>query len=119
MVLRTSGLTRPRVFVVHRASGLRKPRISRSIVRPGRQNHVFARSSVRPGLRELVIPILTASNMYEEDDNCGRSCDRSCDSNMLIGSTEHSDFFAVKLHCSLCMYMHRSTLVYICIHICI
>ena len=36
---------------------------------------------------------------------------------MLIGSTKHTDCFAIKLHLSLCMYMHRSTLVYIYIHI--
>ena len=30
---------------------------------------------------------------------------------MLIGSTKHTDFFAIKLHLSLCMYMHRGTLI--------
>ena len=108
---RTSRPTKPRVFTIQRTSVPTKPSVSRSNVRLCRQNHVFSRSSIRPGLRELVIPILIPSNMYEEDDNCGRSCDRSCDSNMLIGSTKHSDFFAIKLHCSLCMYMHRNTLV--------
>ena len=111
-VQRPSGPTKPRVFTIQRTSGLTKPSISRSNVCPCRQNHVFSRSSIRPGLRELVIPILISSNMYKGDDNCGRSCDRSCDSNMLIGSTKHSDFFAIKLHCSLCMYMHRITLVF-------
>ena len=63
----------------------------------------------------FVIPISIASSMYEEDDNCGRSrdrsCDRSCDSSMLIRSTKHTDYFAIMLHYSLCMYMHRSTRV--------
>ena len=57
----------------------------------------------------ILIPI--ASNMHEEDGNCDRIYDRSCDSNMLIGSTKHTDCFAIKFHLSLCMYMHRSTLV--------
>ena len=30
---------------------------------------------------------------------------------MLIGPTKHTDCFAIKLHLSLCMYMHTSTLV--------
>ena len=69
------------------------------------------------GPQLLVISISIASSMYEEDDNCGRSrdrsYDRSCDSSMLIRSTKHTDYFAITLHYSLCMYMHRSTLVYI------
>ena len=40
-----------------------------------------------------------------------RICDRSRDSSMLIGPATHTDCFAIKLHLSLCMYMHRSTLV--------
>ena len=39
-----------------------------------------------------MIPIPIASNMHEEDGNC--------DSNMLIGSTENTDCFAIKLHLS-------------------
>ena len=35
---------------------------------------------------------------------------------MLIGSTKHTDCFAIKLHLSLCIYMHRSTLAYIYIY---
>ena len=39
-----------------------------------------------------------------------------CDSNMLIITTKHKHHFAIKLHYSLCMYMHRNTLVYIYIY---
>ena len=35
---------------------------------------------------------------------------------MLVGSTKHTDSFAIKLHLSLCMYMHRSALVFIYIY---
>ena len=49
----------------------------------------------------ILIPI--ASNMYEADEKR----DRSCDSNMLIGSTRHADHFAIKPYLSLCIYMHR------------
>ena len=45
--------------------------------------------------------------------SCDRICDRSCDSSMLIGSITHKTCFAIKLHYTLCMYMHRSTLIYI------
>ena len=64
---------------------------------------------------ELMIPIPIALNMFETNGHyersCDRSCDRSFDSNMLIGSSKHTDCFAITLHLSLCMYMHRSTLV--------
>lgn len=39
---------------------------------------------------------------------CDRSCNRSCDSSMLIGSTQHMNPSAIKLHLSLCMYLHTS-----------
>ena len=69
---------------------------------PGSSNHIR---------EELMIPIPIALNMFETKENYERSCDRSCDSNMLIGSSKHTDCFAITLHLSLCMYMHRSTLV--------
>ena len=59
-----------------------------------------------------MIPIPIASNMYEEDGNC----DRNCDSNTLVGSAKCTDCFEVRIHVSLCMYMHRSTLVSYCMH---
>ena len=63
----------------------------------------------------ILIPI--ASNMYEADGNRDRSCVRSRDSNMLIGSTKHKSDFVIKINFTLCMYMHRSSLVYIYINI--
>ena len=73
--------------------------IARGIVYNGRDAY-HDRVYVRPKV-EIVIKIVI------------RSCDRNCDSNTLIGSTKHTDCSAIKLHLSLCMYMHRSTLVYI------
>ena len=56
-----------------------------------------------------------AANISKKGPESG-SCDRSCDSNMLFRSTKHKNLFAIKLHYTLCMYMHRSTLVYIYIY---
>ena len=57
------------------------------------------------------IPI-SSKMLTLEDGNCDRNCDR----NMLNGSTQHKFYFAIKLNPTLCMYMHRSALVYIYIH---
>ena len=47
-----------------------------------------------------------------------RSYNRSCESNMLIGSSPHkTSLFAIQLQFTLCMHMHRSTLVHTYIYI--
>ena len=66
-------------------------------------------SNVRPG-HPTYVQIHDPIAIY---GTCDRNCDRSCDSNRLTISTMLPEPRCHLIHYSLCMYMHRSTLVYI------
>ena len=62
---------------------------------------------------EVVIEVVIAAWCTDPQNTIPAVRGRSCNSNMLDGSTQHTNDFAIKLLYTLCMYMHRSTLVYI------